>query len=649
MVDINKINQTQLYETQFQKDLFEEVEKIIFHLQNKQAKILANNLENSLTNFKGDIGLKQDYQDLIIKLKFSALPRLVYKDIVFLFKGNLRQALLDLNIPILEQLKLSLIAINPWGRDDIKQELLDALRENKYILFREQGKEDVSVADSLKKYDQTLGAKPVEKMKLTEYLFRQFSKLGSDNQIVAKRLFNIYEYLKLVSTSPDAFKDDFTFVTDDGVVQEIQGNRLVDIRISERKKLTEEELEELKQNVLPNFKTPEDKKAFIEAAGLSKDLEEELILIEEEIKKKQISKPEPLINLDTAVANVIERTKKDFLSEDLKKRFQNIVIAFFKDVRTQIETKIVLKREQKIGGMEFDQKTTDEIIEILTKEKSRIDKESIKKVPLEKQEQIKTLKFESIKENTEKVIQAETKTRPIVLEDEKKEKQEISKLSKEIEKPKVILPPLLKPEPKPVFNPVSPPPEPITKPVLSPLPPSPPKPEPKPVFNPVSPPPEPITKPVLSPLPPSPPKPEPKPVFKPESTFSPIIRPQQVQPTKPLVEEIKVNPRVYGPIEELKTLTLVDWRRWGSAKDAVLKIEDKINLLAEESLVKKSEGIKAWKGSEINNLYLDIGAESIDQGKSVTEIIFQRQQKKVPTLTEEEFNSVVELNQKLRF
>ena len=616
MVNIDKINQTQLYETQFQKDLFKKVEKIIFHLRNKQAKILANSLENSLTNFKGDIGLKQDYQDLIIKLKFSALPRLVYKDIVFLFKGNLRQALLDLNIPILEQLKLSLIAINPWGRDDIKQELLDSLRENKHILFREQGKEDVSVADSLKKYDQILGAKPVEKIKLTEYLFQQFSKLGSDNQIVAKRLFNIYEYLKLTSKSPDAFKDDFTFVTDDGVVQEIQGNRLANIRISERKKLTEEELEEIKQNVLPNFKTPEDKKVFIEAAGLSNDLEEEIILIEKEIEKKQISKPEPLINLDTAVANVMEKTKKDFLSEDLKKRFQNIVIAFFKDVRTQIETKIVLKREQKIGGMGFDQKTTDEIIEILTKEKTRIDKELIKKVPLEKQEQIKILKFKSIKENTDKIIHAETKM------------------------PKAI-PPL--PPPKPQSKPVSlpPKPQPMAGPPLE----EEPKPIPKPVFSP----PKPIIKPVLSPSPPSPPKPEPKPVFKPELTFRPIIRPQQVQPTKPLVEEIKVKPRVYGPIEELKTLTLVDWRRWGSAKEAVLKIEDKINLLAEESLVKKSEGIKAWKNSEINNLYLDIGAESIDQGKSVTEIIFQRQQKKVPTLTEEEFNSVIELNQKLRF
>jgi len=596
MIDINKINQAQLYETRFQKDLFKEAEKIILHLQSKEAKILAKNLENSLTDFKGDPELKQDYQDLIIRLNFSALPRLVYKDIISLFKGSLRQALIDPNIPILEHLKLSLIAINPWARDDMKQELLIALRDNKHVLFKEQEKEKINVADCLKKYDQTLGTQPVEGIRLTEYLLQQFSKFKSEDQTAAKKLFDIYEYLKLTSKSRNAFKDDFTFITDEGVIQEIQDNRLINVRLPERKKLTDEELEEIRRNVLPNIKDPKEKKAFLDAAGLSDDLEEEKILVEKQIEEKLAPKPEPLINLDTAVANVMDKTKGDFPLGDLKKRFQNIVSSFFRDIRTQIETKIVLKREQKIGGMGLDQETTDKVIKILTKEKSRIDKESIKEVPLEKLEQIKDLKFKSLKEKTDKIVQAETKIRPTVLEDKKEKEKKISKLSVEIKKPKVISPPPPKPEPKPVPKPVPPPPPP-----------------------------------------------------KPKSIFRPIIRPQSVQSAKSRVEEIKVKPRIYGPVEELKTLSLVDWRRWGSPKEAVQKIEDKINLLAEESLVKKSEGIKAWKDSEINNLYLDIGAESIDQGKPVTEIILQRQKKGFPTLTEEEFNSVVELNQKLRF
>ena len=128
----------------------------------------------------------------------------------------------------------------------------------------------------------------------------------------------------------------------------------------------------------------------------------------------------------------------------------------------------------------------------------------------------------------------------------------------------------------------------------------------------------------------------------------PVHRPG-MKPTGAVVEEVKVKPRIYGPIDELRTIVLANWRRWGTTKEAAQKIQDKINLLAEESLVKKAEGIKAWKESEINQLYLDIGAESIDKGKSVIEVITQRQQAGQPTLTEEEFNAVVELNQKLRF
>ncbi|MBL7141512.1 hypothetical protein ISS21_00205 [Patescibacteria group bacterium] len=642
MIDVNKIDQAQLYETQFQKNLFKEAEKIILHLQSKEAKILAKNLEDNLTDFKGDPELKQDYQDLIVRLNFSALTRLAYKDIISLFKGSLRQALIDSNIPILEHLKLSLIAINPWARDDLKQELLIALRDNNHTLFKkEQGRRNISIADCLRKYDQTLGTQSMEGIRLTEYFFQQFSKFRPDNQMAAKRLFDIYEYLKLTSKSPNAFKDDFTFVTDEGVIQEIQGNRLVDVRLPERKKLTEEELEEIKQNILPNFKKPEEKKVFLEAAGLSDDLEEEKISAEKQIEKKLAPKLEPLVNLDTAVVNVINKTKKDFPSEDLKKRFQNIVTSFFRDVRTDIEIKIVLKREQKIGGLGFDQATVDKIMQILKQEKPRIKVEPIKKTsPPDLAEGLKA---------PEEIVLAETRARRPAPPPPPPPKP-----TPPPPPPKPTPPSPPKPEPTPPPPPPKPepkptPPPPPPKPEPKPTPPSPPKPEPKPEPKPTPPPPPPKPEPKPTP----PPKPEPKPEPAKEQDLVgkgevPVHRPG-MKPTGAVVEEVKVKPRIYGPIDELRTIVLANWRRWGTTKEAAQKIQDKINLLAEESLVKKAEGIKAWKESEINQLYLDIGAESIDKGKSVIEVITQRQQAGQPTLTEEEFNAVVELNQKLRF
>jgi len=45
-------------------------------------------------------------------------------------------------------------------------------------------------------------------------------------------------------------------------------------------------------------------------------------------------------------------------------------------------------------------------------------------------------------------------------------------------------------------------------------------------------------------------------------------------------------------------------------QEAISKIKEKIDLLGEDSLVKKAGGIKAWKESEVNKLYLELGEES---------------------------------------
>ena len=137
---------------------------------------------------------------------------------------------------------------------------------------------------------------------------------------------------------------------------------------------------------------------------------------------------------------------------------------------------------------------------------------------------------------------------------------------------------------------------------------------------------------------------------KPASSIdSPVLNRNLVQPNKVMVESVSGHPRIYGPSDELRSISLIDWRRWGASQEAISKIKEKINLLAEDSLVKKAEGIKAWKESEVNKLYLELGEESINKGKSVEETIKERQKEGRKTLSEEEFNAVVELNQNLRF
>jgi len=117
--------------------------------------------------------------------------------------------------------------------------------------------------------------------------------------------------------------------------------------------------------------------------------------------------------------------------------------------------------------------------------------------------------------------------------------------------------------------------------------------------------------------------------------------------TKTKVEEVKVTPKAYGPVDELRSIKLRDFRSWGHDQ-AIERIKDKIDLLGEDSLVKKQQGIRAWKESEVNRLYLEIGMEAINEGKSAEEVINSRLKSDQPTLTMEEFNLISSLNQRLR-
>ena len=57
--------------------------------------------------------------------------------------------------------------------------------------------------------------------------------------------------------------------------------------------------------------------------------------------------------------------------------------------------------------------------------------------------------------------------------------------------------------------------------------------------------------------------------------------------------------KLTGPVEELRAITLVDFRRLSrDPSEAAMKIKDKIDLLTGESFEKRSAGIAAWTASE---------------------------------------------------
>ena len=119
---------------------------------------------------------------------------------------------------------------------------------------------------------------------------------------------------------------------------------------------------------------------------------------------------------------------------------------------------------------------------------------------------------------------------------------------------------------------------------------------------------------------------------------------------KKKMEDVKFVPRIMNPIDELRYMDLINFRRLDSSPvERGHKIEGKINLLEEEEYSKRMEGIQAWRKSPVNKLYLKIGQQSISEKKPIEIIVEDRKIAKQDYLSVEEFNAIMDMNKNLRF
>jgi len=144
------------------------------------------------------------------------------------------------------------------------------------------------------------------------------------------------------------------------------------------------------------------------------------------------------------------------------------------------------------------------------------------------------------------------------------------------------------------------------------------------------------------------PKNIPKPVTL---AVSPASRSLQSTNGRPQMTDIVApSRRLSGPIDELKNLSVEEFRRLSiDPKEATIKIHDKINLLEEQGISQKIAGIKAWRSSPTNQLYLTISQTALMAGKPVDDIVRDRVTANEPSLTAEEMHAINSLNGMLRF
>ncbi len=116
------------------------------------------------------------------------------------------------------------------------------------------------------------------------------------------------------------------------------------------------------------------------------------------------------------------------------------------------------------------------------------------------------------------------------------------------------------------------------------------------------------------------------------------------------MEDIKKVSKLGGTLEEVGSMSLVDFRRISKdTKITIAKIMGMFKLLEEDSFSKRLAGIKAWRKSPVNRLYLSLGQESIVKQKDIKEVIEIRKKDKKEYLSQEEFDAIMELNTKLRY
>ncbi len=116
------------------------------------------------------------------------------------------------------------------------------------------------------------------------------------------------------------------------------------------------------------------------------------------------------------------------------------------------------------------------------------------------------------------------------------------------------------------------------------------------------------------------------------------------------MDDVRMSPKIMGPIEELRFLDLVNFRRLSTKPtEATAKILAKIKLLEKSGYDRMTAGISAWRQSETNHLYLKMYRESAFKSKSLAEIIESYREKNLECLTEEEVDAIMEMNAKLLF
>lgn len=138
---------------------------------------------------------------------------------------------------------------------------------------------------------------------------------------------------------------------------------------------------------------------------------------------------------------------------------------------------------------------------------------------------------------------------------------------------------------------------------------------------------------------------------RPAAVRQPVAPPPPPAPSRGKVTDVVVPPpRLVGPIDELRTFRVVDFRRLSADPlVAIQKIHEKLDRLSTVSFSQWLAGVAAWRESEVYRLYVALGQEGLSRRQPLGAVIAAHQAAKQPFLSENEFAALGKLHKMLEY
>ncbi len=122
---------------------------------------------------------------------------------------------------------------------------------------------------------------------------------------------------------------------------------------------------------------------------------------------------------------------------------------------------------------------------------------------------------------------------------------------------------------------------------------------------------------------------------------TPPVAQQQPRPT---LDDVTYTPRLFSATDELASLTVQDFRRLSAnPTTAADKLRMKLEVLAQDSLLKRKDGLAALQQSPLYKAYADILNASLTKGMSFGQAVAAQK-----ALTQEEFEAIMAFNKTLQ-